>query len=1165
MSGVTNEKFAEILTTLLSPNNELRNKAEESYYALLQNSIGDVVQLHLEIFTFDDESISTLSMVLLRKLFLSNSIPHSVGNEKNNDNLNNNSNSNYQTNGLQELLKNQNDVYELELYLSNLILDQKKSQTSKYLLRRICDVLISLMVISDQLDMDFLKSFIQSLVEEENSSLEICLYFAKELFFYLSDRLIGFDLDLFNQMFVHTLNDKQPARIQICSLQTLSYFLILLKNEKQMDQLFQLISNILKLIKDLIEKENYEETIICIQELNEIVLDSPIFFKKHSVMIIEYFLQIISQKQENRLLINHCSQLLINFVQNFPNLLNEIEGLLEQLIDISFQFFLNSNLNVDSDYWKNGEELEYTSEIDIGEEMFKRLSQFVNGEEFLLIIFEIIPNLFLSKDPQKIFSALRCISSISEGCKELIENEIKDILEMILQMFNTNELRIKYECCRTIGFLSLDFAELINEYYSEEVFELIINVAEENDPFIKIQGLETLTNFIEYADPELIVPYLDKLIKMLFGFLVIENVTLQENVITALAGISMCVNNEISKFYDQLVPHLKDFLSNISDVKYDNFISKVIECISIIGMSVGKELFEKDGKELMGLIIKNIEEKEINFSLNQKKYLFQGFLRISQVLEESFIVYLPKIIDVVIQSINNPFDLIGIEDEDEEKELLNLDSDNWEFIDIDDKRIIINNLSIEEKVNALELIIEFTRIFPNFIYNNFKVFFEIILPLCDCKYDNNIKKTSIIAIESIFSSIINFYELQCNNDNDNNNFLKEKMIKEANEIFKEIINYLIDITKHKKYLNNVEMVGIISQCIQSINNCITVGKHYIQSENVKYYFESIPNYIENSILRKKILEKDIEKGLIDISINENEINEKIDKENMILSEISNAYEPLLKYHKKLFLPYFHSQLFDYYYTLLQLEGNDNNSSSIGNNTNEFLQSLSVCAFDDIIEHCGQDPEIFNFYWEKYNKYLLNFAKHKNPELRQPSCYALGVCAKVNNKCFQRSSKNCCQILIESIEMFDNQDPENEDFILANENCISSIGKILFYNYYNNNQNDVNEFNDFVQIWLNYLPIWNDQVEMIQIAKILLHYINNQETVIIGENGENLPKMFSCFSLILNQDFCDTEVQYSIITAIQKLITNISFENFLEICNLIKDNELKENFLQFFQN
>jgi hypothetical protein len=124
------------------------------------------------------------------------------------------------------------------------------------------------------------------------------------------------------------------------------------------------------------------------------------------------------------------------------------------------------------------------------------------------------------------------------------------------------------------------------------------------NPRVQSHAASALINFCEHCTPQLIAPYLEPLLAKLFSLLQINKTIVQEQAITAIAAIADCAEESFLKYYDTLMPYLKNILENANGKEFRTLRGKAMECASLIGVAVGKERFSKDAAQLMTLMSK---------------------------------------------------------------------------------------------------------------------------------------------------------------------------------------------------------------------------------------------------------------------------------------------------------------------------------------------------------------------------------------------------------------------------------------------------------------------------------------------------------------------------------------------------------------------------------
>ena len=77
---------------------------------------------------------------------------------------------------------------------------------------------------------------------------------------------------------------------------------------------------------------------------------------------------------------------------------------------------------------------------------------------------------------------------------------------------------------------------------------------------------------------------------------------LQEGALTALASVADAANAHFMRYYDTVMPMLKHLLYSASSKAEQLLRAKALECVSLVGMAVGKERFRADAQEVMAFM-----------------------------------------------------------------------------------------------------------------------------------------------------------------------------------------------------------------------------------------------------------------------------------------------------------------------------------------------------------------------------------------------------------------------------------------------------------------------------------------------------------------------------------------------------------------------------------
>lgn len=106
-----------------------------------------------------------------------------------------------------------------------------------------------------------------------------------------------------------------------------------------------------------------------------------------------------------------------------------------------------------------------------------------------------------------------------------------------------------------------------------------------------------------------------------------------EQVVTTIASVADTAEKEFIIYYEKFMPILKLIIENSNKEQLKLLRGKTIECVSLIGLAVGSDMFLKDSSEIMDqLLLTHGEGKEISDDDPQTSYLISAWSRICKVI-----------------------------------------------------------------------------------------------------------------------------------------------------------------------------------------------------------------------------------------------------------------------------------------------------------------------------------------------------------------------------------------------------------------------------------------------------------------------------------------------------------------------------------------------------
>merc|ERR1711904_434370 len=107
------------------------------------------------------------------------------------------------------------------------------------------------------------------------------------------------------------------------------------------------------------------------------------------------------------------------------------------------------------------------------------------------------------------------------------------------------------------------------------------------------------------------------------------------------------MGKDFSTYYDGMMPLLKNFVMHATAEKEGRLRGKAFECMSLLGVAVGKEKFLQDAQAAMGEMLKTA----VAFDDIQSDYIKQASERICKVLKRDFAPFLPNLLPSVFETL----------------------------------------------------------------------------------------------------------------------------------------------------------------------------------------------------------------------------------------------------------------------------------------------------------------------------------------------------------------------------------------------------------------------------------------------------------------------------------------------------------------------------------
>jgi len=754
----------------------------------------------------------------------------------------------------------------------------------------------------------------------------------------------------------------------------------------------------------------------------------------------------------------------------------------------------------------------------IGESALDRISNHLGGRLVLPILMEECTTMLRKPEWQARHAALMAFSCAGEGCRNELMHDLTRVVGGILNFLDDPHPRVRYAACNAIGQMATDFApEFENQFHSQVIPSLCRLLVDFSQIRVQAHSACAMINFFEQCPQEILSTYLGPItehIEVALSRYMTDGIPKDEcklfvieNVIVALSSVADSSAEMFASYYEKFMPCLKFIIKNSTgndDLR--TLRGKAIECVSLIGMAVGKEKFCSDASEIMQMLLATqTGDLKLADDDPQLSYMMAAWARICRILGPDFQTYLPYVMEPVLKAASLRVEIALLNEED--KAALENNGD-WESVSVQDQAVGIRTAGLEDKATACSMLVSYARELKQGFVDYVERTSDVLIPLLKFPFHDDVRCAAAEAMPHLLESAKPKGE--------------QFVLNLWSNMFDNLIGSLDIETEH----------SILNQILESISDCIDVvgvasmtPERYAKlNEKFNAQFNShFEHLAEEYELRK---EDDFE--------TESDCSESDDED--CLSGIATVIHSLFEVYKATYLPYFQPLI----EPILKL--------SIDNQAVPWTnRQTALCIWDDLIEFTGQNAV-------EYQKFFLpllsNGIVDKKTEIRQAALYGVGQLAQQNGPTFLEFFQS---VIPNIVQVINHQDARRDDFIMATENGISAIGKILkFCPQLTNHQ-------ELLKCWIEWLPIWEDEAEVPFVMDYMLELVEQNNQIVIGPNSSNVPRLVAVVAEVFARSVieCKSATGQRMVNFIKQIVANPTLNTCLANLTMAQQKAIQE--------
>ncbi|GMI65072.1 EMBRYO DEFECTIVE 2734, (karyopherin enabling the transport of the cytoplasmic HYL1 [Hibiscus trionum] len=1046
--GPDHSHFETLISHLLSPSNDQRSQAE-SLFNLAKQTHPDILSLSLSrvLSSSSRPELRALSAVLLRKI-LTPASDYSF---------------------LFPCLAESTQASIQSALLSSLQTEQSKANVKK-----LCDTISELAssVVSYE-GWPELMPFLFQCVDSKNSNLEesALLIFARlaQNVGETTETLIP-HLKTLHSVFFNCLSNPSSCGVRIAALSASVNFIQCISSTKDRDTFQDLLPLMIQTLNEALNS-GLEATA---QEALELLIDlagtEPRFLRRQIVEVVGSILQIAEAER----LEEGTRHLAIEFIVTLAEARERAPGMMRKLPQfIRRLFWALMNLLVDiedePDWYKAETEDEgawETSNYGVGQECLDRLSISLGGNTVVPVASELLLAFLSAPEWQKRHAALIALAQIAEGCSKVMMKNLEHVVSMVLNSFQDAHPRVRWAAINAIGQLCTDLGPELQAQYHHRVLPALAAAMDDfQNPRVQAHAASAVLNFSENCTPDILTPYLDGIVSKLLVLLQNGKQMVQEGALTALASVADSSREQFQKYYDAVMPYLKAILVNANDKSNRMLRAKAMECISLVGMAVGKEKFRDDAKQVMEVLM-SLQGSQMESDDPTTSYMLQAWARLCKCLGQDFLPYMSVVMPPLLQSAQLRPDVTITSADDE-------DDESIETITLGDKRIGIKTSVLEEKATACNMLCCYVDELKEGFFPWIDQVVTTLVPLLKFYFHEEVRKAAVSAMPDLLRSAKLAIE-------------KGQSQGRNGTYMKQLTDYIVPALVEA--IHKEPEVEICGSMLESLNECVEICGPFLDEGQIRCIVDEIKQVITASSDRKQ--ERAERAEAEDFDADEGEmLKEENEQEEEVFGQVGELLGTLIKTFKKSFLPFF-QELTSY---IAPMWGKDKTAEE---------RRIVICIFDDIAEHC-RDAALK--YYDTYLPFLLEACNDESPDVRQAAAFGVGLCAEFGGSVFKPLIPEALSRLNVVIR---HPNALHSDNVMSYDNAVSALGKICQFH------RDSIDAAQIVPTWLSCLPIKSDLMEAKLVHDQLCSMVERSDQELLGPNNQYLPKIVSVFAEVL---------------------------------------------------
>ena len=1077
--------FEQLIQALLSTANEVRSQAEKVFQACKEHQADACVQRLVHVLKNSQAlELRGLCAVLLRKALTSD-----------------------MENKTWKALTPQT-----QQGLKSELLELIKTEANKSTAKMVCDTVsdVGAMLLEEQQWPELLPFMFTCVQSGDETLLERVLRIFAQLVMSIEMTLSPY-LNTLHGVFGQCLTS-QNVDIRNAALRATCSFISSLEKKQERDKFQDLVPSMLNCLGTALnqgDEATAQETLGMFIEIGE---EHPTFLRKNLINIVNAILSVTeaaSLEASTRQLASEFLVTLAEAREKAPGMMRKLPQFMGKLFHALMCFLLDID---DEPEWhaadrEEDEGIGNGELFDVGLEGLDRLAIALGGNAIMPIANQLLPAFLQDQDWKKRHSALMTLAQIAEGCIKVMSKAISWTVDICVTGLRDPHAKVRWAACQTVGQLSTDLGPDFQEQEHARIVPALLAAMDDvNEARVQAHATAAVVNFSEDCEEDILAPYLDALVSKLLVLLQSQRNIVREGALTSLASVADSSKEYFEKYYSVVMPILVNILQTAGDKSLRLLRAKAIECISLVGMAVGKDKFGPDAKAIMEMLMQ-LQNTEMEDDDPTASYLLQAWARICKCLGTDFLPYLPVVMPPLLKSARLETD-VQVKYVDDDDDYDDDEIDEVETLIVGDRKICIRTSTLEEKSTACSMLCCYVEELQAGFLPYIEEVVQLFVPLLRFAFHEEVRSTVATGIPELLKASKAAVEKGCGKD--------QRWVK---SMLDYALGPLLEAIEREP-----EALIIVSQ-VEAIGKLVATYGEGLDQNQMMAIFGGLKKVLEGSIERRK--ERESRKESEDFDEEEAEaIEDENEEEDDVSDSVCECLDEMLKKFRANIMPLV-EQLLPYFARMLEQ----------GRSTSE--HRIAICLIDSVVEF-GSDNGATLKYFNNFVPILLTNTTSEDADIRQCSAYGLGACAQVYGDHFAPVCKDALGKLMQIIQA---PDARSGDYEVATENAVSALGKFCEFQSKAVDATGVADTQQLMGFWLSQLPLKADKNEAKVVHDQLCRFLEKGDPRLLGKDNANLPRVVFILAKILSEGttVVSAESRNKLIPILQKIVHSLPQE------------------------